>query len=193
MVQWLGLSTFTAGARVQSLVGGTKMPQVAWSGQKKKKVISSIYTSVTNTFHKIIFRKLNLVLSSLTFITNGATCHLILCSLNVSVFPGIWEGKRKKGIINYTHSISNSLRTKLRDTRKKPKGKEKRRRDWKRHCMGFPGGAVVENLPANAGDTGSSPGPGRSHMPWSNWGREPQLLSLRVWSLCSATDRKSVV
>ena len=33
---------------------------------------------------------------------------------------------------------------------------------------GFPGGAVVENLPANAGDTGSSPGPGRSHMLWSN-------------------------
>ena len=33
---------------------------------------------------------------------------------------------------------------------------------------GYPGGAVVENLPANAGDTGSSPGPGRSHMPQSN-------------------------
>ena len=33
---------------------------------------------------------------------------------------------------------------------------------------GFPGGAVVKNLPANARDTGSSPGPGRSHMPWSN-------------------------
>ena len=33
---------------------------------------------------------------------------------------------------------------------------------------GFPGGAVVESLPANAGDTGSSPGLGRSHMPWSN-------------------------
>ena len=33
---------------------------------------------------------------------------------------------------------------------------------------GFPGGTVVENLPANAGDTGSSPGLGRSHMPWSN-------------------------
>ena len=32
----------------------------------------------------------------------------------------------------------------------------------------FPGGAVVKNLPASAGDTGSSPGPGRSHMPWSN-------------------------
>ena len=31
--------------------------------------------------------------------------------------------------------------------------------------QGFPGGAVVENLPANAGDTGSSPGLGRSHMP----------------------------
>ena len=34
--------------------------------------------------------------------------------------------------------------------------------------MGFPGGAVVENPPANARDTGSSPGPGRSHMLRSN-------------------------
>ena len=32
----------------------------------------------------------------------------------------------------------------------------------------FPGGAVVKDLLANARDTGSSPGPGRSHMPWSN-------------------------
>ncbi|KAM9104381.1 spermatogenesis-associated protein 24 isoform 4-T4 [Megaptera novaeangliae] len=34
--------------------------------------------------------------------------------------------------------------------------------------LGFPGGAVVKNPPANAGDTGLSPGPGRSHMPRSN-------------------------
>ena len=33
---------------------------------------------------------------------------------------------------------------------------------------GFPGGAVVKNLPAIAGDTGSIPGPGRSHMLRSN-------------------------
>ena len=58
---------------------------------------------------------------------------------------------------------------------------------------GFPGGAVVENLPANAGDTGSSPGLGRSHMPRSNWAHEPQLLSLRVWSLCSATGEAVIV
>ena len=32
----------------------------------------------------------------------------------------------------------------------------------------FPGGAVVQNPPANAGDTGSIPGPGRSHMPQSD-------------------------
>ena len=31
-----------------------------------------------------------------------------------------------------------------------------------------PGGAVVKNPPANARDTGSSPGPGRSHMLRSN-------------------------
>ena len=58
---------------------------------------------------------------------------------------------------------------------------------------GFPGGAVVENLPANAGDTGSSPGLGGSHMPRSNWAREPQLLSLRIWSLCSATREAAIV
>ena len=57
----------------------------------------------------------------------------------------------------------------------------------------FPGGAAVENPPANAGDTGSSPGLGGSHMPRSNWAREPQLLSLRVWSLCSATGEAAIV
>ena len=31
----------------------------------------------------------------------------------------------------------------------------------------FPAGSVVENPPASAGDTGSMPGPGRSHMPWA--------------------------
>ena len=65
---------------------------------------------------------------------------------------------------------------------------------WLRiHLLGFPGGAVVENPPANAGDTGSSPGLGRSHMLRSNWAREPQLLSLRVWSLCSATKEAAIV
>ena len=76
------------------------------------------------------------------------------------------------------------------------------RRNTPRHILiklskikyrGFPGGAVVENLPANAGDTGSSPGLGRSHMPRSNWAREPQLLSLRNWSLCSATREAAMV
>ena len=42
--------------------------------------------------------------------------------------------------------------------------------DWEYKSINgdFPGGAVVKNPPANAGDTGSSPGPGRSHMPRSN-------------------------
>ena len=47
------------------------------------------------------------------------------------------------------------------------------KKHWKdkhmRRCLrGFSGGAVVKNPPANAGDTGSIPGPGRSHMPRSN-------------------------
>ena len=44
---------------------------------------------------------------------------------------------------------------------------------------GFPGGAVVKNPPANAGDTRSSRGPGSSHMPRRNEARVAQLLNLR--------------
>ena len=52
---------------------------------------------------------------------------------------------------------------------------------------------MVGSLPAGAGDTGSGPGLGGSHVPRSNWAREPQLLSLRVWSLCSATGEAAMV
>ena len=38
----------------------------------------------------------------------------------------------------------------------------------KRGLGDFPGGTVVGNPPANAGDTGSSPGPGGSHLSRSN-------------------------
>ena len=41
----------------------------------------------------------------------------------------------------------------------------------------FPGGAVVKNPPANAGNMSLIPGLGRSHMPRSNKTCEPQLLS----------------
>ena len=40
----------------------------------------------------------------------------------------------------------------------------------------FPGGAVVSKPPASAGDSGSIPDPGGSHVLWSNQAREPQLL-----------------
>ena len=52
---------------------------------------------------------------------------------------------------------------------------------------------MVESPPANAGDAGSGPGLGGSHVPRSDWAREPQLLSLRVWSLCSAAGETVVV
>ena len=59
--------------------------------------------------------------------------------------------------------------------------------------MGFPGGAVVGSLPADAGSMGSSPGLGGSCVPRSRWARGPRLLSLRVWSLCSATGEAAMV
>ena len=63
----------------------------------------------------------------------------------------------------------------------------------KNKYWGFPGGTVVGSPPANAGGTGLSPGSGGSHVPRSSWAHEPQLLSLRVWSLCSATREAAIV
>ena len=48
------------------------------------------------------------------------------------------------------------------------KNKEIRLKLQKSEIREFPGGTVVKNPPANAGDTGLSPGQGRSHMLRSN-------------------------
>ena len=45
---------------------------------------------------------------------------------------------------------------------------EKKNQGKLKQLQGFPGGAVVKNPPADAGDTGLSPGPGRSHVLRSN-------------------------
>ena len=36
------------------------------------------------------------------------------------------------------------------------------------YIKSFPGGPVVKNIPANAGDIGLIPGLGRFHIPWGN-------------------------
>ena len=41
-------------------------------------------------------------------------------------------------------------------------------KDKQEQVRNFPGGAVVENPPANVGDRGSIPGMGGSHLPRSN-------------------------
>ncbi|XDB64288.1 hypothetical protein AB1E18_017602 [Capra hircus] len=54
-----------------------------------------------------------------------------------------------------------------------------------------PSGLLVRNPPANAGDTGSIPGPGRSHMPQSNQTRALQLLKPECRELMEATAARS--
>ena len=44
--------------------------------------------------------------------------------------------------------------------------------------QGLPRGSLGKSPPANAGDLGSGPGPGRSHMPQSSQAHAPQLPSL---------------
>ena len=65
------------------------------------------------------------------------------------------------------HDLEGSFRSKLR-----PGGRGRCpskpiffKKNWFRD---FPGGAVVKNPPANAGNTDWNPGPGRSHVPRSN-------------------------
>ena len=65
-----------------------------------------------------------------------------------------WTGGKRNVIVEEPDKPSFSQGTRVTST-------VKSHRD-------FPGGAVVKNSPANAGDIGSSPGPGRSHMPRSN-------------------------
>ena len=50
---------------------------------------------------------------------------------------------------------------------------------------GYPGGLVVKDPPANAGDAGSTPGPGRSHVQHSLWTTTTETCSPQ--SLCSTT------
>ena len=45
---------------------------------------------------------------------------------------------------------------------------EEIKEELRRYIRDFPGGTVVKNPAANAGDTGSNPGLGRSHMPQSS-------------------------
>ena len=52
--------------------------------------------------------------------------------------------------------------------KKKKKKMVKQKNIHKNQGLGFPGGSVVKNLPANAGDTSSIPGLGRCHMPLNN-------------------------
>ena len=74
-------------------------------------------------------------------------------------------------------------------------------RVWVRHVhivifkmdnQDFPGGPVVKNLPASAGDMGLIPGMGRFHMLQSSSAYKPQLLkpAHSLKSLCSATSEK---
>ena len=73
------------------------------------------------------------------------------------------QASRRKEIINIVLEINDSQSRKTIQ-----KINETKSWFFKKRNRDFPGGTVVKNLPANAGDTGSSPGPGRPHMPWSN-------------------------
>ena len=54
---------------------------------------------------------------------------------------------------------------------------------------GFPGGLVVETLPANAGDTGSIPAPGRSYRARGNRVPAPQATEAHESGACAPQEK----
>ena len=67
----------------------------------------------------------------------------------LSLGPGYWEGPSKKALGKFVFPFSVYY-------------------DVLTSHKTFPGGSMVKNLPANEGDTGAIPDPGRSHVPQRN-------------------------
>ena len=59
-----------------------------------------------------------------------------------------------------------------------PQSVKRKKKKKKMTHTGFPGGSVVKNPPAKAGNIDLTPGLGRSPLPQCNWAHMPQLLSL---------------
>ena len=62
---------------------------------------------------------------------------------------------------NLIYSHNNPIKFKITKQKKRVRNQNHFKKFLENTSLGFPGGAVVENLPANAGDTGSSPGLGK--------------------------------
>ena len=82
------------------------------------------------------------------------------------------EAQRVPYRINPRRNMPRHILIKLTKIKYKEKilktAMEKQQITYKGIPRDFPGGTVVKNLPANAGGTGSIPGPVRSHIPWNN-------------------------
>ena len=89
-----------------------------------------------------------------------------------AVIRNLWWPKQENFSARKQKSMSNSSWGECREIKEAKKCLQpyhpKCASSQKLSKGGLPGGAVVKNLPANAGDTGSIPGPGRSHTPRSN-------------------------
>ena len=140
-LQWMKLLSFTAGDIVEQVKYQIKSGSALKTGMQGLHFLFLWHTQKGNTIYKLDQKWVE----GLPCRSSGQDSALPLQRALVPSLVGelrspIWWGAAK--------------------IKKKIESKEMDR--------GLPGGAVVENPPANAGDTGSMPGPGRSHMPQSN-------------------------
>ena len=76
--------------------------------------------------------------------------------------------KNEQNKQNKTNRQKKTTNPKKKKTKKTKRLRTIKKLNQESTDVDFPGGAVIKNPPANAGDMGSIPGPGRSHMPQSN-------------------------
>ena len=116
------------------------------------------------------------------FITHFQPCETHGCSWSLACL--VWVAKLNSDQILYWAFLQNLTwdvflqQSGLYHEISYSKGHTKNRSDSEDGVGYFRSGTVDRNPPASAGDMDLIPGPGRSHMPWSNQACGPQLLRL---------------
>ena len=125
-----------------------------------------------------MFRKILYTNVYISFIYNNPKLKIRLPNSHISTQRDTTQGRNKLLL----HTINNRDASQKHYVEwKEPDTKEYMQQDaiyvnFKNRWWDFPDSPMVENLPAKAGDMGSIPGQGRSHMLQSNQVPVPQLL-----------------